>query len=34
MKQRVIDYDELQGRAEFRFKGWAKKRWPKWDSAV
>jgi hypothetical protein len=34
MKQRVMEYNELQGLAEFRFEEWAKKRWPKWDKKV
>jgi hypothetical protein len=34
MKQRVMEYNELQGLAEFRFEAWAKTRWPKWDNTV
>jgi len=34
MKQRVMEYNELQGLAEFRFEAWAKKRWPKWDNTI
>jgi hypothetical protein len=34
MKQRVMEYNELQGLAEFRFEEWAKERWPKWDKMV
>jgi hypothetical protein len=31
MRRRVMEYNELQGFAEFRFEEWAKKRWPQWD---
>ena len=34
MKQQVMEYNELQGIAEFRYEDWAKKRWPKWDKMV
>jgi transcription elongation factor Elf1 len=34
MKQQVMEYNELQGVAEFRFEEWVKKRWPKWDKMV
>ena len=31
MKRRVMEYNELQGLAEFRFEEWAKEQWPTWD---
>jgi len=34
MRQRVMEYNELRGFAEFRFKEWVKQQWPKWDEVV
>jgi hypothetical protein len=34
MRRRVMEYNELQGFAEFRFEGWALGRWPGWDKMV
>ncbi len=34
MKQRVMQYNELQAVAEFRFETWATNQWPKWEKTV
>ena len=34
MKRRVLEYNELQRVAEFRFEEWVKKQWPEWDKEV
>jgi hypothetical protein len=31
MRRRVMEYNEHQALAEFRFEEWLKRRWPKWD---